>query len=414
MRRHAARPESHGLHTAGAWHAGARQTAKLRQKYLRAALLQDISYYDVTMTSGDVLSGLNEDCTAVQNAVSDKVGNVLHHMTTAVVAVGIALWRGWKLALVMIALMPLIAFAGGILAKLLAWGTSRRSEAYAKANVMSSQAIQNVRTVQSFQAEPRIFSTYAALLDLPRSISVRLATYSGFAQGSVNLVVFIACAPPPHLAVPLEADACSCLWCPACMSLLSTVAGWLMQCGRAWRHCASACIAPQRALFACVHCTLAHIVHPPHAHPDFAMPPSRLESLHTCRYGIAFLYGHQLVREADYTAGKVMNVIFAAIIAGFSLGQAAPNFQAFAGGRAAGFRLRRVLDRTPGINVDAPGLVPPEPLTVRCSLLSAPHLCCHAACCVYHNCTLCVVQLCGSSDWQKLCLSWGTAAAGST
>lgn len=53
-----------------------------------------------------------------------------------------------------------------------------------------------------------------------------------------------------------------------------------------------------------------------------------------CRYGVAFWYAGKLVREdnSDYTAGRVMNVIFGAIIAGFSLGQAAPSFGAFATG----------------------------------------------------------------------------------
>jgi ATP-binding cassette, subfamily B (MDR/TAP), member 1 len=50
-----------------------RQAARLRQRYLEAALLQDVTYYDTDATTGDILSGLNEDCTAVQNAISEKV-----------------------------------------------------------------------------------------------------------------------------------------------------------------------------------------------------------------------------------------------------------------------------------------------------------------------------------------------------
>lgn len=54
-------------------HAGARQAARLRERYLQRALHQEISYYDTTLTSGAVLGGLNEDCTAIQNALSEKV-----------------------------------------------------------------------------------------------------------------------------------------------------------------------------------------------------------------------------------------------------------------------------------------------------------------------------------------------------
>ena len=135
-----------------------------------------------------------------------------------------------------------------------------------------------------------------------------------------------------------------------------------------------------------------------------------------CRYGIAFLYAGKLVREegSGYSAGRVMNVIFAAVVAGFSLGQMAPNFSAFASGaltyrsglavrilfpgqcllahqcfkygatwcsmmqyianstdrygayvcsgRSAGFRLRQVTERQPAIDVEATGMVPSEPM----------------------------------------------------
>jgi hypothetical protein len=37
-------------------------------------------------------------------------------------------------------------------------------------------------------------------------------------------------------------------------------------------------------------------------------------------------------RDPDYTPGRVLNIIFGAIIAGFSLGQVAPNLGAFAAG----------------------------------------------------------------------------------
>jgi ATP-binding cassette, subfamily B (MDR/TAP), member 1 len=60
--------------------SGTRQVARLRQRYLEASLKQEQAYYDTQATSGDVLSGLNEDCQAVQNAISEKVGNAIHHV----------------------------------------------------------------------------------------------------------------------------------------------------------------------------------------------------------------------------------------------------------------------------------------------------------------------------------------------
>ena len=51
----------------------------------------------------------------------------------------------------------------------------------------------------------------------------------------------------------------------------------------------------------------------------------------------------------------MLNVLFAAIIGGFALGQAAPNFQYFATARAAGARVFDLMGRVPTIDPDAPG-----------------------------------------------------------
>ena len=49
--------------------SGTRQVSRLRQRFLEASLKQEQAYYEVHATSGDVLSGLNEDCNAVQAAI---------------------------------------------------------------------------------------------------------------------------------------------------------------------------------------------------------------------------------------------------------------------------------------------------------------------------------------------------------
>ena len=54
-------------------HAGARIAARLRRRFLHAALHQDVAHYDTHLTSADVVTGLNADCAAVQAAISEKV-----------------------------------------------------------------------------------------------------------------------------------------------------------------------------------------------------------------------------------------------------------------------------------------------------------------------------------------------------
>ena len=53
--------------------AGSRQASKLRQRYLQAVLRQEPAYFDVHATTGELLQGLNDDTTAIQMAIGEKV-----------------------------------------------------------------------------------------------------------------------------------------------------------------------------------------------------------------------------------------------------------------------------------------------------------------------------------------------------
>lgn len=73
--------------------AGIRQANRMRQRYMDRVLRADVAYFDQHATTGELLQGLNEDCTAIQDAVAEKVGNFLHHLATFVVgfAIGVLL-----------------------------------------------------------------------------------------------------------------------------------------------------------------------------------------------------------------------------------------------------------------------------------------------------------------------------------
>lgn len=192
--------------------AGVRQTAKLRQRFLHAALAQDIPFYDTTLTSGAVIAGLNVDCAAVQAATSERVGHAINNLTQFTLSFALAFARGWKLSLMMLAVFPLLAVAGAIMAKTATYGTQRNAAAYAAANSTATQAVAHIRTVAAFQAEDTILGRYAAMLVRPTRVAVRVSTMVGSANGSVNATVAISCVPAFAVASCLRNSAPACVW----------------------------------------------------------------------------------------------------------------------------------------------------------------------------------------------------------
>ncbi|KAJ9525246.1 hypothetical protein QJQ45_020777 [Haematococcus lacustris] len=72
-------------------------------------------------------------------------------------------------------------------------------------------------------------------------------------------------------------------------------------------------------------------------------------------YSLAFYYGAWRVYTGNYTGGQVLQVFVAALLGGFSIGQAssaAPVLEVFAKGRVAGGKLYAVINRIPEIDPD--------------------------------------------------------------
>lgn len=71
-------------------------------------------------------------------------------------------------------------------------------------------------------------------------------------------------------------------------------------------------------------------------------------------YGLAFWYGSKLVREDEYTPGKLLIVFFSVLIGAFSLGNAAPNLQNLATARGAAHTIFKIIDNEPLIDSSSP------------------------------------------------------------
>ncbi|CAL5419876.1 unnamed protein product [Camellia sinensis] len=167
---------------------GERQSTKMRIKYLEAALNQDIPYFDTEVRTSDVVFAINTDAVLVQDAISEKLGNFLHYMGTFVSGFVVGFTAVWQLALVTIAVVPLIAVIGAIHTITLAKLSSKSQEALSQAgNIVEQvlliqpklQTIVQIRTVLAFVGESRALQAYSSAL----KISQKLGYKSGFAKG---------------------------------------------------------------------------------------------------------------------------------------------------------------------------------------------------------------------------------------
>ncbi|CBI30138.3 unnamed protein product, partial [Vitis vinifera] len=158
---------------------GERQSTKMRIKYLEAALNQDIQFFDTEVRTSDVVFAVNTDAVMVQDAISEKLGNFIHYMATFVSGFVVGFTAVWQLALVTLAVVPLIAVIGGIHTATLAKLSAKSQEALSEAGNIAEQTIVQIRVVFAFVGESRALQAYSAAL----RISQRLGYKSGFSKG---------------------------------------------------------------------------------------------------------------------------------------------------------------------------------------------------------------------------------------
>ncbi|KAK6779522.1 hypothetical protein RDI58_021706 [Solanum bulbocastanum] len=169
---------------------GERQTTKMRIKYLEAALNQDIQYFDTEVRTSDVVSAINTDAVVVQDAISEKLGNFIHYMATFLSGFVVGFTAVWQLALVTLAVVPLIAVIGAIYTMTSAKLSSQSQEALSKAGNIVEQTVVQIRTVLAFVGEAKALQAYTAALRLSQKIGYKSGFSKGLGLGATYFTVF--------------------------------------------------------------------------------------------------------------------------------------------------------------------------------------------------------------------------------
>ena len=106
-------------------------------------------------------------------------------MTTFIGGIVIGFTQGWQEALVLMGCLPIIAGAGGWMAKNLADFSKLGERAYRNAGGVAEQAISGIRTVASLCGERREKERYSASLELALENGLAKARANGLGFGVV-------------------------------------------------------------------------------------------------------------------------------------------------------------------------------------------------------------------------------------
>ncbi|XP_027368718.1 ABC transporter B family member 11-like [Abrus precatorius] len=171
---------------------GERQAARIRGLYLQTILRQDVSFFDKETNTGEVIGRMSGDTVLIQDAMGEKVGQLIQFVATFFGGFAVAFIKGWLLTVVMLSCIPPLVLSGATISLIIAKASSRGQAAYSTAANVVEQTIGSIRTVASFTGEKQAIAKYDHSLIKAYKTGVQEALASGFGFGTL-FCVFDCC-----------------------------------------------------------------------------------------------------------------------------------------------------------------------------------------------------------------------------
>ncbi|KAK6913177.1 ABC transporter type 1, transmembrane domain [Dillenia turbinata] len=171
---------------------GERQSARMRARYLKAVLRQDVGYFDLHVTSiSEVITSVSNDSLVIQDVISEKVPNFLMNSASFVGSYFAAFILLWRLAIVGFPFATLLVIPGLMYGRTLMGLARKIREEYNKPGSIAEQAISSIRTVYSFVGEDKTIAEFSQALDHSVKLGLRQGLAKGLAIGSNGIVFAI-------------------------------------------------------------------------------------------------------------------------------------------------------------------------------------------------------------------------------
>ncbi|GMP82568.1 hypothetical protein CsSME_00036812 [Camellia sinensis var. sinensis] len=160
---------------------GERLTKRVREKLLGNMLSFEIGWFDNDEnTSAAICARLATEANMVRSLVGDRMALLCQVSVNVSLAYVLALVVTWRVAIVMIAMHPLIVgslYSKNVLMKSI---SKKAKEAQNKGSQLASEAVVNHRTISAFSSQKKILSLFKATMEGPKKESIKQSWFSGF------------------------------------------------------------------------------------------------------------------------------------------------------------------------------------------------------------------------------------------
>ncbi|XP_009569142.2 ATP-dependent translocase ABCB1 isoform X2 [Cuculus canorus] len=164
--------------------SGETLTKRLRSLSFRALLQQEIGWYDDHKNAvGVLLTRLATDASQAKGATGSRLGLMTMTVFTLLTAIIIAFVYGWQLTLLILACIPFVIAANSVNLSSVSGHAAKDQKALEEAGRISTESVENIRTVASLAREEAFYERYVTSLNGPYRDSLKKAPLYGFTYG---------------------------------------------------------------------------------------------------------------------------------------------------------------------------------------------------------------------------------------
>ncbi|KAL0644694.1 hypothetical protein Bca4012_042984 [Brassica carinata] len=155
-------------------------TKRIREQMLSKILTFEVNWFDEEENStGAICSRLAKEANLVRSLVGERVSLLVQTISAVAIACTIGLVIAWRLAVVMIAVQPVVVVCFYTQRILLKSMSKKSIKAQEESSKLAAEAVSNIRTITAFSSQERILKLLKTVQEGPRRESVRQSWLAG-------------------------------------------------------------------------------------------------------------------------------------------------------------------------------------------------------------------------------------------
>lgn len=175
-------------------YVGEAQTLRIRKKFVKSALNQDMGWFDTHCAGGDPqeLSSLASNSIlriemSLKRSIPDTLANLLASVGSLMVAFGL----DFPLALYMLLTLPVIGICVGVLSCFMRKYSGKALMEFSSAGSFASEILTGIKTIASLRAEGWASERYAGHVEMAQRYSVLTIFCGKLASGLMGLLFYL-------------------------------------------------------------------------------------------------------------------------------------------------------------------------------------------------------------------------------